>query len=429
MTAAIITLLVLFAVLLILRVPLAFAMALSGAAAVAVGGIKISTIIQSFYSGTQSWVLMAIPFFVLTGTLMEAGGLSDKLLTFVDRAFGFLPGGLANVNIGGSALFGGISGSAVADTSALGPILIPAMESGGFSRPYSAAVTAASSPLSMIIPPSIPMIVWSSVTGASLGGLFLGGLLPGVLVAVLMMVLSYGISRKRGYPVERRPFSWTGLVKSAIDGVVVLVAPIIIIAGIYTGFFTPTEAGAAAVGYVALILIVGYRSLPVSSFLNAVKAAGRTSASIMFLLAGAGIFSYVLSRGRVPELLGEAIFDFAGGSPGMVMLLGAVVLFLCGMFLDITVIILLVGPMLGPLVTQVGIDPVHAGIIFMIVLATGLITPPLGLCLFVASSVGKVRFERVVREVVPFVALYLGIALLLWFVPVLVTGLSEGGAA
>lgn len=411
-----------FLILMMIRVPLGIALAASAGLGILVAGINPLIVVQSFYSGTQSWVLMAVPFFVLTGTLMENGGLSRRLLAFVDSAFGFLPGGIANVNVGGSILFGGISGSAVADTSALGPVMIPAMERKGYPKPYAAALTAASSPLGMIIPPSIPMIVWSSVSGASLAGLFVGGIVPGILTGVLMMVLSYVIARRRGFMTEGTPFSLKLVLASAIHGVVVILAPVIIIVGIYTGIFTPTEAGVVAAAYVLIVLVLLYRSLSWKDLWRSLVAAGKTSASIMFLLAGAAVFSYVLSRAKVPQAMGESILQIAGDNAWLVMLIACALIFILGMFLDVNVIILLIGPVLAPVVVEAGIDPVVSGVIFMLVLATGLITPPMGLCLLVVTSISGVRFEAVTKEVLPFVGLFLAVATLLWFCPFLITG-------
>lgn len=422
MITAVLLMVVAFVVLMVLRVPLAISMVASAGLAILVAGINPLIVVQSFYSGTQSWVLMAIPFFVLTGTLMEYGGLSQRLLRFVDSAFGFLPGGLANVNVSGSILFGGISGSAVADTSALGPVLIPAMERKGYPKSYSAALTAASSPLGMIIPPSIPMIVWSSVSGASLAGLFVGGIAPGIVTGVLMMVLSYFLARRRCFSTQGTSFSPKRVLASAIHGVVVILAPVIILVGIYSGVFTPTEAGAVAAAYVLIVLVLMYRSLSRKNLLKSLVGAGKTSASIMFLLAGASAFSYVLARAKIPQLMGESILQVAGDNAWLVMLIACALVFVLGMFLDVNVVILLVGPVLAPVVMDAGIDPVLSGVIFMLVLATGLITPPMGLCLFVVTSISGAKYESVAKEVLPFVGLFLAVAILLWFCPFFVTG-------
>jgi C4-dicarboxylate transporter DctM subunit len=414
--------------LMLLRVPLAFALAGSAALAIFQQGLSDTIILQQFYSGTESWVLMAIPFFILTGSIMERGEMSERLVQFVDRTVGFLPGGMGNVNVGGSMLFGGISGSAAADTSALGSILIPAMERSGYSRAYAAALTSASSPIGMILPPSIPMVIWGFVAGMSVGDLFLGGVLPGLLIGALLMVTSLVIARRRGYETTTRKFSARKLLSSLPDGLVAAGAPAIIIGGIITGIFTPTEAGVIAVAYALVAVILRYRKFGPRKLALALLDAGKMSASIMFLLAGASLFSYVLARNRIPQLLSDAMLAFAD-SPGLFILTASALLFVVAMFLDVTVTILLLGPVLAPLAVELGADPLQTALIFMVVLATGLITPPLALCLFVASTVSGESVERISREIVPFVCVLLGVAALIWFLPGLATwlpGLAGG---
>ena len=410
--------------LLVLRVPIAIALAGSATVIIVWQGIPVVVVVQRLYAGTESWVLMAIPFFILAGAIMEAGGMSRRLVDFANALFGFMRGGLANVNIGASMLFGGISGSAVADTSALGSVLIPAMERKGYPKVYAAAVTASSSPIGMIIPPSIPMIVWSFVSGESLGALFLGGVIPGALVTLTLMGVSTVICVRRGYQARGSPFDFRALRATLLDGIITLGAPFIIIGGIVFGIFTPTEAAVIAVAYSLLVTTLVYREFSLRSLPRVLVKAGKMSATVMFVVAGATVFSWILALNQVPQTLGRLILGFAD-SPGMFIFIGSILLFILGMFLDTTTTILLVGPVLAPLARVVGVDPILTALIFLVVLATGLVTPPLGLCLFVGSSLTGTSIERIAREVIPFVLAMLAVALVLWFVPQTVTWLPS----
>jgi tripartite ATP-independent transporter DctM subunit len=420
----VVVLLSMLVLLLVLRVPIAIALAGSATVIIIWQGIPVVVVVQRLYAGTESWVLMAIPFFILAGAIMEAGGMSRRLVDFANALFGFMRGGLANVNIGASMLFGGISGSAVADTSALGSVLIPAMEREGYPKVYAAAVTASSSPIGMIIPPSIPMIVWSFVSGESLGALFLGGVIPGALVTLSLMSVSTVICVRRGYQAHGSRFDFRALRATLLNGIVTLGAPVIIIGGIVFGIFTPTEAAVIAVAYSLLVTTLVYREFSLRSLPKVLVKAGKTSATVMFVVAGATVFSWILALNQVPQTLGRLILGFAD-SPGMFMFIGSILLFILGMFLDTTTTILLVGPVLAPLARVVGVDPILAGLIFLVVLATGLVTPPLGLCLFVGSSLTGTSIERIAREVIPFVLAMLAVALILWFVPQTVTWLPS----
>lgn len=413
-----------FAIMLLARVPIAIALAASAAVGITMQGIPPLIVVQRLYAGTENWVLMAIPFFILAGVIMEEGGMSRRLVAFANAIFGFMPGGLANVNVGASMLFGGISGSAVADTSALGSVLIPAMEREGYSLPFAAAVTAAASPIGMIIPPSIPMIVWSFISNDSLGALFLGGVIPGILVGISLMAVATTLSVRRGYQRRGKRLALGEIRRTLLDGLTALLAPVIIIGGIMTGIFTPTEAGVVAVVYGLLMTTVFYREFKLGSLPGVLIRAGRTSASVMFVVAGATVFSWILTLNQVPQVLGSWILGFAH-TPGEFIFIGSVLLFVLGMFLDTTTTILLVGPVLVPLIAQTGADPILAALVFLVILAAGLITPPLGLCLFVASSLTKLRIETIARQAIPFMGAILLVALIIWLIPATVTWLPS----
>lgn len=411
---------VLLLVLLVSGVPIAIALGLSGALGLWLMDFPLLIVIQRMTAGTESFVLLASPFFILSGTIMESGGLSRRLVNFADAAVGFLPGGLANANIGASMVFGGISGSSVADTSAVGSVMIPQMERQGYSQRFSAAVTAASSPIGMIVPPSIPMIVWSFVSGQSLNELFLAGLLPGVLIGVVLMAVSTFLCLAYGFQARLGAFSLRRLAVGTWDGLLALGAPGIIIVGIVSGQFTPTEASVIATAYALVVTMGVYRELGWRDLPGILMRAGRMAASIMFVVATATVFSFFLTVAGLPQIV-NGLFHTYATTPLLFMLLACMMLFVCGMFLDTTTTILMIGPILYPLIGHYDIDPLVATMVFLIVLAVGLVTPPVGLCLFVVSTLVPVRIMDVARTCIPFIVGMLLVAASLWVFPGLVT--------
>jgi C4-dicarboxylate transporter DctM subunit len=313
-------------------------------------------------------------------------------------------------------LFGGISGSAVADTSAIGSVLIPEMENRGYSREFSAAVTAASSPIGMIIPPSIPMILWSFVSGESLGAMFLGGVFPGIFVGIGLMLVSTIICMRRGYQAKGSRFNPKYFKETLKDGLIALIAPVIIVGGIVTGSFTATESAVFAVAYSIIVTGFVYKNFSLKDLPKVLLMSGKTSASIMLIIGGATVFSWVLALNQIPQDMGRFIVSVTS-SPLQFILLVSTILFILGMFLDISTIILLVGPIFAPIVHKMGVDPILAGLVFMVVLATGLITPPLGLCLFVVTSIVDVKLEKVAKECIPFIILMIVVAMVMWIFP------------
>ena len=411
-------LLIVLVVFLLIRMPIAVALALSATLVLLWtegADTAVQLMAQRIYGVTRSWILLAIPFFMLAGTIMEHGGLTRRIVAFAGAIVGFLPGGLAAVNVTASMLFGGITGSASADTSALGSLLIPAMRRQGYSGPFSAAVTASSSCIGMIIPPSIPMVLWSFVSGVSLGNLFLGGMLPGLLVGLFQIVICSIISSRRHYG-ERQPFSIKTVAATAKDGVLTLIAPFIIIGGIVFGIFTPTEAAIVAVVYCLFLGMVVYKELKLRDLPAILLRAGAMSAMVLFIVAGSTLFSFVLTLMDVPMLVTEKLLVF-GDSPTAFVLITSLLFLVLGVFMDISVIILLVGPIIAPLLLQIGVDPIQVAMIYMVVLAAGLVTPPVGLCLFVASGISRIPVETIARESFVFVLGILAVAGLIWFVP------------
>jgi tripartite ATP-independent transporter DctM subunit len=417
-----------FVFLMAVRMPMAVAMLLSAVITMAIqGGISVLMVVQRLFAGTDSFVLMAIPFFMVAGVVMDNGGITKRIVAFANSLVGMFPGGLAAVNIVASMIFGGISGSASAEASALGSLMIPAMEQQGYKKSFASAVVASSSPIGMIIPPSIPMVLYSFVSGESLGALFLGGIIPGIVIGCVLIGLSTYISAKRGYKGSATRFDLKEVLRTSKDGILALLAPAIIIGGIVGGFFTPTEASVVAVAY-SLILAIGvYHDLKWSDLPKVLIKAGRSTALVMFITAAAGALSFVLTINDIPQAISAGMMEVAK-TPGMFMLLSCILLFILGMFLDVSVIVLLVTPILAPLVIHFGLNPIHAAMIFMIMLAVGLITPPVGLitppvglCLFVASGISGLTLEKIAKEALPFIVGMLIVALLVWWFPALAT--------
>lgn len=411
---------ILLVILLLSGLPIALSLGIAGAFGLWALDFPMLTVVQRFTAGSESYVLLAIPFFILAGAVMEAGGISQRLISFCNACFGFLPGGLANANVGASMIFGGISGSAVADTSAVGSVMIPAMEREGYSREYSAALTAATSPVGMIIPPSIPMIIWSFISGQSLNELFMAGIVPGILITLGMALMSTYICQRRGYQAGFRQFKQEYFFSTLKDGLLAIGAPAIIILGILSGVFTPTEASVVVLAYALVVSLVVYREASFSQLFKIFIKAGITSASIMFIICGATVFSFFLTVAGVPAQVGNMILSISN-SPLSFIIAASLLMFVLGMFLDTTTTILMAGPIIIPLFSQVGVDPLVATTIILIVLAVGLITPPVGLCLFVVSSITPVKVMDVARECIPFIMVMLGVAALIWIFPSLVT--------
>ena len=375
----------------------------------------IAVIAQKLYIGINQFPLLAIPMFILAGEIMNVGGITERLVYFARVLVGHLRGGLAHVNIISSIFFAGLSGSAVADTSALGSMLIPAMEKQGYSRKFSAAVTAASSVIGPIIPPSIIMVVYAYIMEISVAALFLAGIMPGLLTGVGLMFVTSIIARKRNYPVADRFPGMRVAAKAGLDAFWPLLTPIIIMGGILSGVFTPTEAAGAAVVY-AVVLCIFMKSLPLTRIKNMLFRTAVSSSVILLAVGMASVFAWIATLSGVPKMLTSFLFEFTDNKY-VVLLLMNLLLIVVGMFLDAGPAILVLGPILTPTALAVGIDPLHFAIVMCVNLTIGLATPPMGLILFVAAAVSRERIESVVSEMLPFYAVHVAIIVLITYVP------------
>ena len=373
---------------------------------------------RNIYNGIDSFPLMAIPFFMLAGELMNRGGITMRLVEFSQAFMGHLRGGLAHVNVLSSMLFAGLSGSAVADTSALGSMLIPAMEKQGYSRKFAAAITAASSVIGPIIPPSGIMIIYAYVMGESVAALFLAGVIPGAMVGIGLMLMVKFMANKYDFPIATNKYTWPERGKASLKAFFPLLTPVIILGGILGGIFTPTEAAAVAVAYALFIGIFVLRSLKISDLSGVITRAGITSSVVLLLVGAAMAFKTVVSLSHAPEQLAAFILTLTS-NPLLLLFLINILLFIVGMFLDAGPAIIILGPILGPIFINLGIDPIHFAIIMSVNLTVGLATPPMGLVLFVASAVSGERVEAIAKAILPFLAVEIVVIFLITYIPAL----------
>ncbi|WP_170783146.1 TRAP transporter large permease [Ruegeria lacuscaerulensis] len=378
----------------------------------------ITLLYRNVYNGMDSFPLMAIPFFMLAGELMNRGGITIRLVEFSQALMGHLRGGLAHVNVLSSILFAGLSGSAVADTSALGSMLIPAMEKQGYTRRFAAAITAASSVIGPIIPPSGIMIIYAYVMGESVAALFLAGIVPGVMVGVGLMLMIKVMADKYDFPVASRKYTWSERRQASLKAFFPLLTPVIILGGILGGIFTPTEAAAVAVGYAFIIGFFVLRTLTLKEVPEILSNAGLTSAVVLLLVGAAMAFKTVVSLSHAPEQLAALILGLSE-NPLILLFLINLLLFVVGMFLDAGPAIIILGPILAPIFTSLGVDPIHFAIIMSVNLTVGLATPPMGLVLFVAAAVSREKVETIAKAILPFLAVEIIVIFLITYVPAL----------
>ena len=413
---AIAILLISFLIMILLRFPIAYAVALSSILCLLSQGLPLTTVCQQMVKGISSFSLMAVPFFITMGCLMGTGGISDKLIALADSCVGWMTGGMAMVNVVASYFFGGISGSASADTASLGSILIPMMVDQGYDDDFSTAVTITSSCEGLLVPPSHNMVIYAmSAGGVSVGSLFLAGYAPGALLAVSLMIGSYVISKRRHYPKGER-FSIKKLGKQLMTSFWALAAVIIVVVGVVGGWFTATESAAIAVIYSLIVSVFIYKGLDWKGVWKTLEKCVDTLSIVMILIATSSIFGYCLTTLHVPDLAANAIIGLTD-NPILIALLLNVILLLLGCIMDMAPIILIATPILLPIATSIGIDPVQFGIMIVLNCGIGLLTPPVGAVLFIGSAVGKVKMEKVVKATLPFYACMVVVLLMITFIP------------
>ena len=408
-----ITLLLVFLALTALGVPLAIALGLSGVASVFLfTATPLNLLSESMFSAMNSFLLVAVPLFLLVGQLMERGGVADRIFDFAHAAVGWLPGGMGHVNVASSVVFGGISGSSVADIASLGAVEINAMTRHGYDKGYAVGMTLTTSTLSSIIPPSILMVIAGSIANQSIGLLLLAGLIPGLFIAAMLMVYNHFYSVRKGV-CKPTPFSGRTLMKSGMRAILPMMTPVILMIGILDGFFTPTEAAAIAVVYTFLIAALVYRQIKWRDITPMLIETARSSGNILFIAATAKLAAWVFAYDGLPVKVGQALGQITT-NPTVIMLLIFLFLVVVGMFMVI--------PVLLPPAIALGVDPIHLLVIVVVTLTLGLVTPPVGVCLFAVAKVADMSIEEVIKgSIMPVSILILSILALVVF-PVLVIG-------
>jgi tripartite ATP-independent transporter DctM subunit len=407
-----------------LGVPIAIAMGLSGFAAILIrGDIPLETAAQRFVTGVDSFPLLAVPFFILAGALMNTGGITERLVRLAVALVGRITGGLGHVVVVTNMIMAGMSGSAVADAAGTGSVLIPAMVRAGFGKGFSAAVTAAASTIGPIIPPSIPFVVFGVLASVSIGQLFLGGAIPGVLMGLYLMAAVYVISRKRGYAKGERT-SLRDLRSAFLHAIPPLMLPLIIMWGIVGGVVTPTEASVIAVLYALFLGAVVYRELSLASIAKIFGEAALTTSTIMFIVAGASLLAWILTFEQAGPALVRSVTGLTR-DPYLVLLIINILLLILGCFLETLSLMIILVPVLMPLIRALGIDPVHFGVVFTLNLMIGLITPPVGMSMFIACRIANISISQFAREIPIFAVALVLVLALITYVPSLVTFLPR----
>lgn len=362
--------------------------------------IILMTVTQKFASGLNSFTLLAIPFFLLAGKLMNEGSITDRIFKLCNALVGWIPGGLAHANVLASVIFAGMSGSAVADAAGLGTIEIKAMEDQGFDVEFAAGITAASSTIGPIIPPSIPLIMYGVAGGTSIAGLLMGGVIPGVVCAVALSLMCVFFSIKRGYPRRKFPSGkefWTLFKKGFLS----LLTPVILIGGILSGIFTATEAASVASVYAIILTMIIYREVGIKELVNVCKSTCRETAAIMLVVASSVVYGYIITRMKVPAMMLQFFLNISSSRAVFLIWINIFLLFV-GCFMDCNAAIMILTPILLPAATQFGIDPIHFGLIMVFNLMLGLLTPPVGMCLYATARTAGITFDRQLKGTAPF---------------------------
>lgn len=408
-----------FILLLLLRVPIALTLAVSSLLTAVYMDIDLAAIVQRMVGGVNSLSLIAIPFFILAGEIMNEGGISRRLINLANVLVGKIRGGLALVNVIASTFFGGISGSSLADVSSLGSVLIPMMKKTGYDTDYSVSVTVATATQGVIIPPSHNMIIYSTAAGGvSVGALFMGGLLPGILLSIALLILTYLIAVKKNYP-KGEPAKKEEIPKIIREGFLGLLTAVIIMGGIISGYFTATESAAIGALYAFIITFFVYRDIPIQRFSVILYRTFRTLSMVMFLIAASSSFGWLLALLKVPTMATNAILSISPNDIVTLLLINLILLLL-GMVMDMAPLILITTPILLPIAVSTGMDPIHFGVVLILNLGIGLVTPPVGSVLFVGSAIGRVSIEKVSKAMLPFYAVLIIVLLLVTFMPNLV---------
>lgn len=411
----------LFMGLMLFGVPIAFSLSISAiVTALATGQFAPTAIVHRMIGNSSSYTLLAIPFFILAAKLMNTGGITSRIFRAAAAWVGAIPGGLGHANVVASIIFSGMSGSAVADAGGLGQIEVEAMKEQGFDAEFSAAVTCASATIGPIIPPSIPMVVYGMMTGVSVGSLFIGGVVPGLLLALGCSILVYIMAKKRNYPTQ--PFSWKEVKDSTKHALLSLLTPVIIIGGIWTGVFSPTEAACVASVYAFILSVLVYKGMTKEEVFEAIKSTVAESAAILLIICGAAAFSWLVTMMGITEAMAEFLTGITTNKYVMLLILNIAFLII-GMFMEALASLTITIPFLIPLMTAFDIDPLHLGVVLVLNLMIGLSTPPVGTSLFICAKVADITIEKMYKCILPFLIPLIAVLFIITYVPGLVTWL------
>jgi len=406
-----------FVISLIIGVPIAFCLGLSALISlIFIKNIPLVVIAQKMFTGLDVFPFMAVPFFILAGDLMNRSGITKRLVDFSDILVGHIRGGLANINIVSSMFFAGITGSAVADASAIGAMMIPAMTEKGFDVDFSAAVTASASVIGPIIPPSIPMVIFALLSGSSVAALFLAGVFPGILLAIFLIIVSYVYSSKRNYPRRVEKVHIKEILIRCLNAIIPLIMPIIILGGILLGVFTATEASAVAVVYSLIIGFLVYRNLKLIDLKEICISTAKTTGMVFLVIACANMFNWIISIERIPQLI-EAFFIAHIGNYFLFLLVINIMFLILGCFMEGTAAMIITVPIFLPIAEAYGVNPIMFGAIVVLNLMIGLITPPVGLCLYVACGISNISLERISKAIIPFLIAEIIVLLIVTYCP------------
>lgn len=406
---------IVFLVLLAIGFPIAFALGISAFTYLLFSDIPLMVIPQKMYAGIDVFVLLSIPGFILAGNLMNASGITGRIINFCNALLGHIRGGLGLANVGASMLFGGISGTAIADTASIGSVMIPAMKKEGYDVPFSCAVTASSSTIGPVIPPSLPMIIAATLTGLSVGKLFVAGIVPGVLLGIGFMLITYLISVKRKYPKRARK-SFGIIFKSFFQAFWALMMTVIILFGIIGGVFTPTEASIVAVIYAIAIGLWVYKELKIKMIPAILLQSAKTTAALMVLVGFANLFAWIMTVEELPQLIANSLLELTTNKFMLLLLINLLLIFV-GAFMETIAALLILFPVLLGVAVNVGVDPVQFAIIMVFNLVIGLTTPPVGVCLFVASSIGGISLEKIAVAGLPYLMVSILVLLMITYIP------------
>jgi C4-dicarboxylate transporter DctM subunit len=406
-----------FLFLLLLGLPVALAIGVSALIALAREGVPLMLITQRMFAGTDSFALIAVPFFILAGDLMASGKVSEKLVEFADSIFGFLKGGLSIVSVLAGMFFAAISGSGAATTAAVGSTLVPELKRKGYEESSAASLIAAAGTIGVVIPPSVPMIIYAVIAEQSVATLFLSGFLPGVVMGFGLMAIAVVQAYKRNYP-KGTPFAVTTILRTLKDAVWGLLTPVIILGGIFSGFFTPSEAAVIAVNYALFVSLFVYRDNTLRGIYAIMVRSIVTTGVIMFVIATSAVLSWTLANWNIPTQVAHAVLSLSS-NPYVIMLLITVVILITGVFVETASALIILTPVFLPLINQLGINLVHFGLIIVVGLAIGMITPPVAINLYVASSITGLSLEKITRAIVPYLVGLIVVLLLVVYMPIL----------